>query len=310
MQLYLNHTLLVCTKQVPDHLLVYRLPGTEASAWTDHQRSILLQNQTIGTADILYVVALLKEADLLQLRRPITDRVFGIAFSGECCLQLDNEMPLLLDPAHFVTGSGKEAGILAEWKNEQFLHLLLIHYHESAGDQPSVRNGCWQTIGRANTRLIRSCLLLTQASYSPQPLPFHHTCVSHIKDMIRKQVYGEIGSTELTLADIQQLFAVKQYIQQHIRDSPDTGWLAQLHGISKAKLEKGFNYLFQNSPYRFIEKEKMELAKQELESYKSIKEIARLCGYNNASNFSTAFRRNTGCSPGEYRKRGNDRMSE
>ncbi|TAJ62518.1 MAG: AraC family transcriptional regulator, partial [Chitinophagaceae bacterium] len=27
------------------------------------------------------------------------------------------------------------------------------------------------------------------------------------------------------------------------------------------------------------------------------------CGYNNASNFSTAFRRNTGCSPGEYRGR-------
>lgn len=303
MQLHLNHTLLVCTKQVPDHLLVYRLPGTEASAWTDHQRSILLQNQTIGTADILYVVASLKQADLLQLRRSITDRLFGIAFSGECCLQLDNEMPLLLDPAHFVTGSGKETGVWAEWKNEQFLHLLLIHYPESARDQPSVRNGCWQTIGRANTRLIRSCLLLTQASYSPQPLPFHHTCVAHIKDMIRQQVYGEIGSTELTLADIQQLFAVKQYIQQHIRDTPDTGWLAQLHGISKTKLEKGFNYLFQNSPYRFIEKEKMELAKQELDSYKSIKEIARLCGYNNASNFSTAFRRNTGCSPGEYRRR-------
>jgi len=303
MQLQLNHTALVCTKQVPDHLLVYRLPGTEASAWTDRQRSILLQNQTIGTADILYVVALLKEDDLLQLRRPITDRLFGITFSGECCLQLDNEKHLLLDPAHFVTGSGKEAGIWAEWKNEQFLHLLLIHYPECGRDQPSVRNGCWQTIGRANTRLIRSCLLLTQASYSPQPLPFHHTCVSHIKDMIRKHVYGESGSMELTLADIQQLFAVKQYIQQHIRDTPDTGWLAQLHGISKAKLEKGFNYLFQNSPYRFIEKEKMELAKEELDSHKSIKEIARLCGYHNASNFSTAFRRNTGCSPGEYRGR-------
>lgn len=308
MQPYLNHTPIVCTKQVPDHLLAYRLPGTQASAWTNHQRAILIQSLRIATADIWYAVASLEKGDLLQLSHPVTARLFGIVFSGECCFQLEGEMPLLLDPTHFATGSGNEVTITAEWKNKQFLHLLLIQYPEIDRDLSSVRHGCWQAIGRANTHLIRSCLLLTQASYSPQPLPFHHTCLSHIKELIRKHVYGEPGVTELTLADIQQLFAVKQYIQQHIRDTPSTGWLAQLHGISRAKLEKGFSYLFQNSPFRFIEMQKMKLAKQELGSYRSIKEIARLCGYNNVSNFSTAFRRNMGCSPREYRD--NDRMIE
>lgn len=301
MQLYLNDMPIVCSKQVPDRLLPYRLPGTEASVWTDPKRTILLQNLAIVTTDIWYVVASLKKKDRLQLRQAVTARLFGIVFSGECSVQLENESPLLLDPTHFIIGSGNEVVITSEWKNNQFLHLLLIHYPEFTQDPSSIRNGCWQTIGRVNTRLVRSCLLLTQASYSPKPLPFHHTCLSFIKELIRNHVYGATGSAELSLDDIQQLFSVKQYIQQHIRDTPDTQWLAQLHGMSKMKLEKGFYHLFQASPYRFLELQKMELAKQELASYKSIKEIAYLCGYNSATNFSTAFRRVMGCSPGEYR---------
>lgn len=302
MQLYLNHTPLVCKKQVPDHLLAYRLPGTRASVWTDAKRSILLQNLPIANADIWYVVASLKTSDLLQLRRAVTARLFCIVLAGECVVQVENETPLQLDPAHFVTGGGNEVTIMAEWKSDQFLHLLLIDYQDPTLDRSLTRNGSWQTLGRANSRLIRSCLLLTQASYSPEPSAFHHTCLSQIKDIVRKQAYGGTGSTELSLADIQQLFAVKHYIQQHIRDAPDTPWLAQIHGISKTNLEKGFKHLFQISPYRFLEQQKMELAKQELASYKSIKEIARLCGYKNASNFSTAFRRHTGCSPKEFRR--------
>lgn len=301
MQLYLNHMPIVCQKQVPDHLLDYRLPGTQASVWSDAKRSILLQNLPIATADIWYVVASLKSKDLLQLRRAVTAHLFGIVLAGECCVQVENETPLHLDTAHFVTGGGKEVTILAEWKNDQFLHLLLIDYQDPTQDPSLIRNGSWQTLGRANSRLVRSCLLLTQASYSPEPSAFHHTCLSQIKDIVRKQAYGRTRSTELSLADIQQLYAVKHYIQQHIRDAPDTRWLAQIHGISKTNLEKGFKHLFQKTPYRFLELQKMELAKQELTSYKSIKEIARLCGYKNASNFSTAFRRVMGCSPGEYR---------
>lgn len=301
MQLYLNHMPIVCQKQVPDHLLDYRLPGTQASVWSDAKRSILLQNLPIATADIWYVVASLKSKDLLQLRRAVTAHLFGIVLAGECCVQVENETPLHLDTAHFVTGGGKEVTILAEWKNDQFLHLLLIDYQDLTHDPSLIRNGNWQTLGRANSRLIRSCLLLTQASYSPEPSAFHHTCLSQIKDIVRKQAYGRTPSRELSLADIQQLYAVKHYIQQHIRDAPDTPWLAQIHGISKTNLEKGFKHLFQKTPYRFLELQKMELAKQELTSYKSIKEIARLCGYKSASNFSTAFRRVMGCSPGEYR---------
>jgi len=75
-------------------------------------------------------------------------------------------------------------------------------------------------------------------------------------------------------------------------------------GISRTKLSYGFKKIFSKSIHQFIISARMEEAKRMLnESDEPIKAIAILCGYRNAQNFLTAFKKYTGSTPTQYKKR-------
>ena len=79
--------------------------------------------------------------------------------------------------------------------------------------------------------------------------------------------------------------------------------LAEVAGISASHLSLLFREHFQTPPMRWLEELRMERAKQMLSApYDSIKKVARVCGYTTSSYFCRAFRKNTGLSPGEFRR--------
>lgn len=79
--------------------------------------------------------------------------------------------------------------------------------------------------------------------------------------------------------------------------------IAQRLDISAYKLQKGFKKIEGRTVYNFILKVKMDNSKTLLEKTDyPIIEIAQKIGYENPSKFSTAFKRETGYTPTEYRQ--------
>lgn len=94
------------------------------------------------------------------------------------------------------------------------------------------------------------------------------------------------------------------YIQSHLMDKLSVEEIAANAGYSASY----FSHLFAGetgmSPYQFVTKSRVEQAQQLLKTTRlAVQEIAFQCGFNSAANFCYTFRRMTGVSPHEYRKR-------
>lgn len=301
MQLQLNHTPITCTQQIAPYLLIHRLPGTNALAWADHQRFVLQQSVKVTGTGILYILVQLADTDFLEIDLLRDLPFFAMAVSGKCSFSLPGETTVFLDASCFGMGRGSSIKIALQGSKDNLLRLLLLDIPLPVSEPFTHRSTHWLVSGKADAGLQQACLFLIQSSYYPAPLAIHVAWLQQITDTVNMYGYGETGGTLLSLTEIRQLFVVKQYMLAHLRDTLTADWLAQLHAMRKEQLQKGFRYLFGQSPYRFIEHQRMALAKRELGTHKTIKEIARLCGYRNVSNFSIAFKRYTGCTPGGYR---------
>ncbi|HMO67539.1 MAG TPA: helix-turn-helix transcriptional regulator [Novosphingobium sp.] len=98
-------------------------------------------------------------------------------------------------------------------------------------------------------------------------------------------------------------------IQERLAASPQTHYpdlaeLAALCGISKSHLMRSFKASTGWQIHKFIAEERLKSAKAMLQAdHHSFKEIARLLGFGSAAYFATAFRRMTGMTPSDYRKK-------
>jgi len=94
------------------------------------------------------------------------------------------------------------------------------------------------------------------------------------------------------------------YIQSHLTGKVSVEEIAASAGYSASY----FSHLFARetgmSPYQFVMKSRIEQSQQLLKTTSlTVQEIAFQCGFNSAANFCYTFRRMTGASPHEYRKR-------
>ncbi|MBR2353686.1 MAG: helix-turn-helix transcriptional regulator [Clostridia bacterium] len=100
-----------------------------------------------------------------------------------------------------------------------------------------------------------------------------------------------------------RLAMIKQYMDQHFT-SPELriSDLAKLHKTSEAYFRRTFKQYYGESPLEYIKRRRIELACRLLctELY-SITDVAVRAGFDNASYFSSEFKRMIGCSPKEYR---------
>lgn len=85
---------------------------------------------------------------------------------------------------------------------------------------------------------------------------------------------------------------------------PDLGELAALCGISKSHLMRSFKASTGWQIHKFIAEERLKAAKSMLKhDHHTFKEIAGMLGFGSAAYFATAFRRMTGMTPSDYRKK-------
>lgn len=98
------------------------------------------------------------------------------------------------------------------------------------------------------------------------------------------------------------------YINNNLDKEITVDELAERACMSKYHFIRVFNNEFGFTPHEFIIHSRINAAKfYLLSSSKSIKEIVYLCGFNNDSAFSNTFRKVVGKTPGQFRKRKEDK---
>lgn len=97
---------------------------------------------------------------------------------------------------------------------------------------------------------------------------------------------------QMSKADREKLFAVREYIKQHYTDELSLHKLALLFQLNEFKLKKGYKQLFNTTVFDNIFQLRMQEAKRLLETGEhSVADVAYAVGYSSPNNFATAFQR-------------------
>lgn len=99
----------------------------------------------------------------------------------------------------------------------------------------------------------------------------------------------------------QQQLSLKKLVEDHLFHNLTIEELAFLANRSLSSFKRDFERAYGLSPQKYIRESKLEAARGELERGKQATELYHLYGYDNLSNFSTAFKRKFGITPGAYR---------
>ena len=109
---------------------------------------------------------------------------------------------------------------------------------------------------------------------------------------------------KLSAYDTECLEKAKAIIDRDKRVHHTIDEIAHLVGMGSTRLKEGFKQYSGNGLYAYLLEKRMELALELLEgSNKPIKVIAKETGFRHTSNFTAAFRKRFGTTPGKKRMR-------
>ncbi len=124
---------------------------------------------------------------------------------------------------------------------------------------------------------------------------FKFDCLRHIKH----QEFMALDN-----ADLLQIMEVEKILMDNLNGTfPGIGSMAKQIGLSETKLKTNFKKVYSQSVFQYYRQKQMEQAKELLiQESSSIKNIGRMLGYENASKFSTAFKKHHGILPSEIKE--------
>lgn len=104
--------------------------------------------------------------------------------------------------------------------------------------------------------------------------------------------------------DDEQIKAAQLYIKQNYSNKISIDIIAKQAAISKRNFIRRFKKATNQTPIKFIQQIKIEAAKQQLEkTNKTVNEILYSIGYNDNKSFRNLFKKFTGLTPTDYRKK-------
>ena len=113
---------------------------------------------------------------------------------------------------------------------------------------------------------------------------------------IRKSYHKEKNSEKIIL--------IEEFIKENLDKNINLDMLSKKFEISKSNLNNKFIRKFQYTPIKYLNNLRMMRAEEILiTTNKNITEISMEIGLNNPSNFTRSFKKFTGLSPSEYRKK-------
>ncbi|MCC5916410.1 MAG: helix-turn-helix domain-containing protein [Cryomorphaceae bacterium] len=101
-----------------------------------------------------------------------------------------------------------------------------------------------------------------------------------------------------------EILSVQNYIEEKFTLKLSVNHLSNLVALGRRTFERRFKQATSNTPIEYIQRIRVEAAKKQLENnLKNINQIMYEVGYNDQSAFRKIFKKMTGLSPQEYRKR-------
>ncbi|HAT3998734.1 TPA: helix-turn-helix transcriptional regulator [Elizabethkingia anophelis] len=117
-----------------------------------------------------------------------------------------------------------------------------------------------------------------------------------------EQINAPNDQISLSKSDCEKMYAIRDFIEQHIAETHSLIDLAHRFGTNEYALKKGFKEVFNTTVFNYWSSLKMQNAKKLiLEESLHINEIALTVGYKNPRHFSTAFKKHFGHTPTELK---------
>jgi len=114
---------------------------------------------------------------------------------------------------------------------------------------------------------------------------------------------GENSITSLKKADVDKIYAVREFIVSNMNKSYSLIDLAHRVGTNEFALKKGFKELFGTTVFGFWHDVKMEQARKLLvDDNMNVGEVSDAVGYQNPRHFSSAFKKKFGVLPRQVRR--------
>ncbi len=152
------------------------------------------------------------------------------------------------------------------------------------------------------------------AVYENRSSPEIHSIIQRTVNLYHKKPQNRVLLSSLSAYDIllrirslsqtvPRTKAVTDFIRDHLADDLPLKRLSDILGVTPEHLCRLFKSEHGMRPFEYINRERIQLAKQLLyETGHSIAEIAHMCGFANENYFREVFKKQTGASPGMYRK--------
>jgi AraC-like DNA-binding protein len=103
--------------------------------------------------------------------------------------------------------------------------------------------------------------------------------------------------------ELPRLRHVLEYITVHLRDDLNVETLAARACMSKSTFYRYFKNMLGLSPVDYINKKRMQMARQMLSrSQSAVSDVCYEVGFNNTSHFIRSFKKYYGCTPKQYQK--------
>lgn len=111
-------------------------------------------------------------------------------------------------------------------------------------------------------------------------------------------------STQVIAVDDREVARVCRFIREHACDGIDVHDVAEFTSLSRRQLERRFRNELNRTPHEEITAAQISKVKQLLrETTMTLEQIAPLAGYTHKERLSAVFKRETGDTPGDYRRK-------
>lgn len=111
---------------------------------------------------------------------------------------------------------------------------------------------------------------------------------------------NQISSSDLLHRE--RIQSMISFIYEHFHEDISLTDIAGCAHVSTGECCRIFREQLQTTPYQFLTKYRIQKSLEMLSSNLSISETARLCGYNQTSNYISKFKNIMNCTPTQYRK--------
>jgi LacI family transcriptional regulator len=124
----------------------------------------------------------------------------------------------------------------------------------------------------------------------------------------RDQIIPPIGvvsrrSTDITLANDALVSDALRYIRDHYHEGIEVEDVLAALDVSRSTLERRMKSAIGRTPHHAISRARVERAQQMLASSDAtVDQISRACGFRRQTRLNEAFKRQTGMTPGQYRR--------